>query len=250
MPLLRSAETRLRKMENEEARSWRLRSRQKWLREGEAPSRYAQTRTKYVRESIQNLRQEDGQTVNDRKEIINQVQAYYTALYTRELNTEEILILLKTDETVFYNAKEIITSFEKASGACFNLQKTTIIPLSEDPVPPWLTATGCRIANAEDRFRRINHWATKLLTWPAKLILCRNVLGALPYYTLTTVGLSTQGMTLLQKATRDFLWGQNEMGRNKKPLIAWKHFERRKEDGGWTGPPSRTWLMRLCSQTS
>ncbi|KAL3690316.1 hypothetical protein R1sor_016625 [Riccia sorocarpa] len=120
----------------------------------------------------------------------------------------------------------------------------------------------CRIANAEDMFmylgvlvgvnvldeeitadiklkyeRRINHWATKLLTWPAKLILCRNMLGALPYYTLMTVGLSTQGMTLLQKATRDFLWGQNEMGRNKKPLIAWKHFERRKEDGGLGWPP-------------
>ncbi|KAL3702161.1 hypothetical protein R1sor_020183 [Riccia sorocarpa] len=52
-----------------------------------------------------------------------------------------------------------------------------------------------------------------------------------------TVGLSKQGMKKLQKTTRDFLWGQNDMGKNKQPLIAWSTFEKKKERGGLGWPP-------------
>ncbi|KAL3688474.1 hypothetical protein R1sor_014783 [Riccia sorocarpa] len=71
---------------------------------------------------------------------------------------------------------------------------------------------------------------------------------ALPYFTLMTVGLSKQGTKLLQSVTRNFLWGENQQGRRKKPLLAWDCFERRKEEGGLGWPPladmAETFLLR------
>ncbi|KAL3676591.1 hypothetical protein R1sor_027015 [Riccia sorocarpa] len=66
--------------------------------------------------------------------------------------------------------------------------------------------------------------------------MCRNVLGALPFYTLMTAGLSKPGMKMLQKVTWEFLWGSNETGRKKKPLIAWACLQTRKDDGGLGWP--------------
>ncbi|KAL3683237.1 hypothetical protein R1sor_001259 [Riccia sorocarpa] len=212
--MLKDAENKLRAREQEEARTWRIRSRDKWLREGEAPTRYfyAQAKAKFTRESIQTLTTQEGQSTTDRTQIMAEVEAFYKQLYTREEITQQ--------------------------------------------------QTGCQIASPQDRFRylgvltgtdvldeeitsdiktkyekRINYWANKMLPWPAKVILCRNILGTLPYYTLMTVGLSKQGMRILQKITRDFLWGTNSQGNLKKPLITWSSFEKRKEDGGLGWPP-------------
>ncbi|KAL3700161.1 hypothetical protein R1sor_018183 [Riccia sorocarpa] len=146
---------------------------------------------------------------------------------------------------------------EMASGARLNLNKTTIIPLTHDILPDWLLQTGCQIAKEGDRHRylgilegvdildeeitadiqtryekHLKHWANMLLTWPEKLLLCKSILNSLPHYTLMTVRLSPQGMKKVKKVTRDFLWGENERGNKKKPLIAWEIFERRKQDGG------------------
>ncbi|KAL3686479.1 hypothetical protein R1sor_009053 [Riccia sorocarpa] len=71
-----------------------------------------------------------------------------------------------------------------------------------------------------------------MLTWPEKVLLCRNILGALPYYTLMTGRHVPPGLKLLQRTTAQFLWGSNEVGKSKKPLIAWAAFEKRKEHGG------------------
>ncbi|KAL3698418.1 hypothetical protein R1sor_012494 [Riccia sorocarpa] len=86
LDLLRTAESKLRRFEQLEARMWRLRSRDKWLREGEALSRYfyAQTKAKFSRESIQTLRRENKTNTTDRAEILIQVQRYYEDLYRHE----------------------------------------------------------------------------------------------------------------------------------------------------------------------
>ncbi|KAL3683713.1 hypothetical protein R1sor_001735 [Riccia sorocarpa] len=179
-----------------------------------------------------------------------------------QLFADDTGIFLQLSRETFQQTMNTLAEFEKASGARLNLQKTTVIPLFEGAVPAWLTETGCQIATTEDRFRylgvltgvdvldqeitedirtkyhkRLHHWTNKMLTWPAKVILCRNVLGTLPFYTLMTVGLSMQGLKLLQATTRDFLWGENQTGRKKKPLIAWRYFQRRKHDGGLGWPP-------------
>ncbi|KAL3683337.1 hypothetical protein R1sor_001359 [Riccia sorocarpa] len=178
-----------------------------------------------------------------------------------QLFADDTGIMLQLDEQVFMETREILSKFEVASGAKLNIHKTTVIPLFEEPAPGWLHRTGCHIAQREDRFRylgvlsgiqvldeeiaadikwryekRIQHWANKMLNWPARVIMCRNVLGTLPFYTLMTIGLSKPGMKMLQKVTREFLWGSNETGRKKKPLIAWACLQTRKVDGGLGWP--------------
>ncbi|KAL3693630.1 hypothetical protein R1sor_007281 [Riccia sorocarpa] len=66
---LKEAEEKLRKHEQSEATAWRLRSRNKWLKEGEAPARYfyAQIKARFRRETIQKLKQEDGADTTDMK---------------------------------------------------------------------------------------------------------------------------------------------------------------------------------------
>ncbi|KAL3690380.1 hypothetical protein R1sor_016689 [Riccia sorocarpa] len=178
-----------------------------------------------------------------------------------QLFADDTGIMLQLDENVFRETRDILAKFETASGARLNIHKTTVIPMFEQPAPIWLQRTGCQIARREDRFRylgvltgmdvldaeiaadikdryerRTQHWANRMLSWPAKTIMCRNILGTLPYYTLMTVGMSKPGMKLLQKVTRQFLWGSNEVGRAKKPLIGWACFQAKKEDGGLRWP--------------
>ncbi|KAL3676486.1 hypothetical protein R1sor_026434 [Riccia sorocarpa] len=179
-----------------------------------------------------------------------------------QLFADDTGIFLQQDKQEFRRTMDILTVFEKASGAKLNMQKTTVIPLFNTPIPEWLQRTGCQVATMVDRYRylgvltgidimdeeitkdlqdkyqaKLTHWANHMLTWPEKAILCRNVLGTLPYYTLMTVGLSKQEMKALQKITREYMWGQNEVGKKKKALIAWHIFQKKKIDGGLGWPP-------------
>ncbi|KAL3677972.1 hypothetical protein R1sor_020928 [Riccia sorocarpa] len=179
-----------------------------------------------------------------------------------QLFADDTGLTLQLDEQVFQETTAVLAKYEKASGAKLNMFKTTVIPLFQGPVPHWLTRSTCHIATASERFRylgvlagvdvledeitedvknkyskRLLSWTNRMLTWPSKLLLCRNVLGALPYYTLLTVRMSKQGLKLLHKTTREFLWGNTPQGGKKKSLIAWRHFEKRKDVGGLGWPP-------------
>ncbi|KAL3679653.1 hypothetical protein R1sor_022609 [Riccia sorocarpa] len=83
---------------------------------------------------------------------------------------------------------------------------------------------------------RLKRWSTKLLSWPEKIILAQTILRTLPNYTLMRIGMSKLGIKFLEKITREFLWGQDSTGRNKKPLISWNTLTRRKKDGGLGWP--------------
>ncbi|KAL3684427.1 hypothetical protein R1sor_002449 [Riccia sorocarpa] len=88
---LKKVEDELRKMEHEEARAWRMRSRTRCLREGEAPTRYfyAQTKAKFSREAIQALKLNDGRMITEKTEVLGQVEDYYKQLYTGETATAQ-----------------------------------------------------------------------------------------------------------------------------------------------------------------
>ncbi|KAL3694924.1 hypothetical protein R1sor_008575 [Riccia sorocarpa] len=72
-------EKEIRKGELEDAKSWRLRSRVRWMEEGEAPSHYffAQLKAKYARESIQFLRRDDLSETTREGEVKEMVQEYF-----------------------------------------------------------------------------------------------------------------------------------------------------------------------------
>ncbi|KAL3695212.1 hypothetical protein R1sor_009288 [Riccia sorocarpa] len=70
-----------------------------------------------------------------------------------QLFADDTDIFLQMDKDVFQHTMDTLAEFEKASGARLNLQKTTVIPLFDGPVPDWLSQTDCQIATTEDRFR-------------------------------------------------------------------------------------------------
>ncbi|KAL3686483.1 hypothetical protein R1sor_009057 [Riccia sorocarpa] len=74
-----------------DAKAWRLRSKNRWLKEGEAPSRYisAQLRAKNARENIKSLFLQDGTKTTDPQVIMAEVQDYYKVLYTAEEENQD-----------------------------------------------------------------------------------------------------------------------------------------------------------------
>ncbi|KAL3690264.1 hypothetical protein R1sor_016573 [Riccia sorocarpa] len=105
---LAEAEKRLKTFELQEARIWRLRSRDKWMSEDDAPSRYffAKLRAKWARESLDALQLEDGDVTTDKEVILAEIQKFYQLLYTREAETvergtarEEVMALIKNKVT-------------------------------------------------------------------------------------------------------------------------------------------------------
>ncbi|KAL3700546.1 hypothetical protein R1sor_018568 [Riccia sorocarpa] len=57
------------------------------------------------------------------------------------------------DQSSFTEKMNTLARFEVASGAKLNLHKTTVIPVGEGPIPPWLLNYGCAMVSVSDRFR-------------------------------------------------------------------------------------------------
>ncbi|KAL3679581.1 hypothetical protein R1sor_022537 [Riccia sorocarpa] len=77
-------EKELRNWELNEAKKWRLRSRVRWMEEGEAPSRYffTQLRAKQTRDSMLFLRKEDGSETQKESEVKSMVTDYFQDQFT------------------------------------------------------------------------------------------------------------------------------------------------------------------------
>ncbi|KAL3689108.1 hypothetical protein R1sor_015417 [Riccia sorocarpa] len=88
---LESLEKRLKARELEDAKSWKVRSRVKWLSVEEAPSRYffAKLRANWAKESLNALETEDGTVSTDTEEILQEIHSFYQILYTAEEESEE-----------------------------------------------------------------------------------------------------------------------------------------------------------------
>ncbi|KAL3696899.1 hypothetical protein R1sor_010975 [Riccia sorocarpa] len=178
-----------------------------------------------------------------------------------QLFADDTGIFLQVNEDIFNNTMDTLSRFEEASGAKLNLAKSTVIPLGTEQLPQWLRDTQCTIASPSDRLRylglltgtdvveeelitdlkvkyekHLNHWFSRLLSWPERALLAQNVLRTLPNYTLMTLGLSVKATHVLEKITSTFIWGKDNTRRSKKPLIAWATFARRKKDGGLRWP--------------
>ncbi|KAL3681371.1 hypothetical protein R1sor_024327 [Riccia sorocarpa] len=88
---LQRKEAELREQDLREAQAWKCRSKEKWLKEGEAPSRYFYTKlkAKFSRERIAVLEREDGSRITGHHEILMEIEGYYKKPYTREEETED-----------------------------------------------------------------------------------------------------------------------------------------------------------------
>ncbi|KAL3694948.1 hypothetical protein R1sor_008599 [Riccia sorocarpa] len=78
--------------ETREAHLWKVRSKDRWLKEGEAPSKYfyLQLKAKFSREKITVLENVSGETMTKHSEILHEVQEYYRELYKRGSITPQV----------------------------------------------------------------------------------------------------------------------------------------------------------------
>lgn len=80
--------------------------------------------------------------------------------------------------------------------------------------------------------KQLSHWANRSLSFVGKTVLLRHVLWAIPIYHFMSMALNTTGYCMLEGVCKDFLWGKNEVGKQKKSLIAWKNIACGRAEGG------------------
>ncbi|KAL3702450.1 hypothetical protein R1sor_020472 [Riccia sorocarpa] len=83
-------EQTVRTKENLEAALWRKRSRNRWFKECEAPSKYffSQLKAKHQRESIKALKLDSGKTVTHDGRIMKEIECFFADLYKNEDRVE------------------------------------------------------------------------------------------------------------------------------------------------------------------
>ncbi|KAL3692814.1 hypothetical protein R1sor_006465 [Riccia sorocarpa] len=88
---LSQLEQELNTIEDQEASLWYLRSRSKWLREGEAPTRYFfnLAKSRFSKDRISGLQKDNGEFVTGQTDILQVVECYYSDLYNAESKSLE-----------------------------------------------------------------------------------------------------------------------------------------------------------------
>ncbi|KAL3689318.1 hypothetical protein R1sor_015627 [Riccia sorocarpa] len=91
--ILKSKEAEIRSHKAREAKLWKTRSKDRWLREGETPSKYfyQKLKAKYAREKITVLETTNGDVLTNHKQILQELEDYYRALYTRGRISQQVI---------------------------------------------------------------------------------------------------------------------------------------------------------------
>ncbi|KAL3688249.1 hypothetical protein R1sor_014558 [Riccia sorocarpa] len=94
MQILKSKEAEVKHRELREAKMWKIRSKDRWLPEGEAPSKYfyLQLKAKFSRERITTLERDNGEIITKHRDILSEVDDYYMQLYTRGTVSQQVLL--------------------------------------------------------------------------------------------------------------------------------------------------------------
>ncbi|KAL3698223.1 hypothetical protein R1sor_012299 [Riccia sorocarpa] len=210
---------------------------------------------------LKDLSLEDHLRAEERRGSIRGLNIRGGQTLLHQLFADDTGICITAEERQFETLKEVIKEFEMVLGARLNLQKSIVMQLTPKQPPPWMEQSGCEIAVPGRNFRylgvttsspideraiteeivqkmmkKLKHWSNRLLSWPAKTILLKHVLAAMPLYQLLSVGLCRDGLEELEKLCRNFLWGWNEEGNPKHAFIAWERLAQEKKRGGigWT----------------
>ncbi|KAL3688085.1 hypothetical protein R1sor_014394 [Riccia sorocarpa] len=166
-------------------------------------------------------------------------------------------VTIRAEQEDFQELQEAIRCYECISGAKLNLKKSTVIPLGLSEVPDWLTRTGCHIAKKGEIIRylgfpigwgiseddqkayvtskmkkKLGSWKYKLLSFTGRLVALQHVVRSTPVHLLACLNLQKQAMDELEAISRCFLWGQNNEGRPKIPMVAWEVVLKTKKAGG------------------
>ncbi|KAL3681464.1 hypothetical protein R1sor_024420 [Riccia sorocarpa] len=170
-----------------------------------------------------------------------------------QIYADDTGVNLTMEESQFNRLKATIQVFEEISGARLNLAKSLIMPISPEIILDWVRTTGCDIAGPGKSFlylgvttcnpideaviakaitqkmlKRLAHWSNRFLSWPAKIILLKQVLAATPLYQLLSVGLEQKGLEALESLCRQFLWGWVDQDHPRASMVAWERITQHK----------------------
>lgn len=194
-----------------------------------------------------------------------------------QLFTDNAGIFLQNSKTEFEIACAAIHTYETISGAFLNVGKSVIVPLLNPQPQDWFVDVGFKVLQPGESTiylgcligfhvsptqeidfligkvcKRLSHWANWSLSFAGRSVLLRHVICAMPIYHLMTISLNTQGFKELEGISRDLLWGMNELGDLKKPLVAWADTTLYKVEGGVgienLHSTSLTFKMRWCTR--
>ncbi|KAL3682941.1 hypothetical protein R1sor_000963 [Riccia sorocarpa] len=179
-------------------------------------------RSKHKREQILFLKTEDGELIRDPEGILNETHGFYTDLFTQEEEEESIveesracLNLLKETIKNEDNAKLVKEPDESEIERI-----VTLLPSDKAPGLDGIIIEGCPLAPL----------LFSLSTQPLMALLqAAQIEGRVQGI---EAGLTKDGYKELTKICRGFVWGSNREGKEKKALVAWDIFCRRKEEEG------------------
>ncbi|KAL2609454.1 hypothetical protein R1flu_028027 [Riccia fluitans] len=112
-----------------------------------------------------------------------------------QLFADDTEVCIGQQKANFDELLKILEKYELASGAKVNIAKSLVMPLGSKEVPTWVDELGCEVTGSGRALRYLD----------AKR---------------------------LEQCCRQFLWGVNEQGTLKKPLITWGKIARPKDQGG------------------
>ncbi|KAL2641260.1 hypothetical protein R1flu_008847 [Riccia fluitans] len=174
-----------------------------------------------------------------------------------QLFADDTGVCIGQQKANFDELLKILEEYELASGAKVNIAKSLVMPLGSKEVPTWVDELGCEVAGSGRAFRylgvqigvdllgnesittalrklnsRFLQWEDFYLPWAARVILIKHILAQIPSFVMMAVGCSVKDAKRLEQCCRQFLWGVNEQGTLKKPLIAWGKIAQPKDQGG------------------
>ncbi|KAL3676392.1 hypothetical protein R1sor_026340 [Riccia sorocarpa] len=126
-----------------------------------------------------------------------------------------------------------------------------------EEVPGWLQNLGCYVAAEGEVVRYLGHpigwevketqkcdyalgkmqrrlgsWTFRMLSFAGRMIVMKHVLKAMPNHLFTGLFLNQKALDQMEAICRKFLWGKNDSGADRVPLIAWAEITKSKGDGG------------------
>ncbi|KAL3679911.1 hypothetical protein R1sor_022867 [Riccia sorocarpa] len=259
---LAALEEQVKQRELKDARAWRLRSRTRWLREGDAPSQYffAILKSKCKREEMLRLELEDGSEVTDKGEILRETHKFYQSLFSEDDKEQAEDPVLLLQECLDLVDRRLNPSQKEKLDIIPNIDEiehiVKILPPEKAPGLDGITSEVIRenwSLIREDCLQMLeSFWMDGKLTTNMR----KGTIKLIPktadksrlrdWHPISLLGITYKIISKLlaerlkmllpdlvsPQQTGSFLWGRNAEGASKKALVSWNKICRRKEDGG------------------
>ncbi|KAL3688034.1 hypothetical protein R1sor_014343 [Riccia sorocarpa] len=199
-------EKQIREIESKNEERWRRNARLKWLKAGDLPSKYffSQMKENRVRQEIACLVSDQGEVLVDDQKILAEIHKFYTALFKQDQVSQE-------DEKLRVEVLQLLRP---------KITEQQNVKLVREP-------SNKEISEIIDSLKKETAPGLDGMTTEAMQEI------SVPIHLLAGIPIAAKTADELEGVCRDFLWGVNQDGKKKKPLVAWKELQKPKTAGGY-----------------